>query len=281
MRLDFQENHSKANLQIHWDITKKVGKKLHYLVECNICKCCVFRRIDQIDKSMWKCVGCSQHTLFLSSDYLDFDLVENQDSSSVLIKCRKCNCVKSVQRNHLRMGNVRCETCITKKYSLKLEESGCTYVSRFTKNKSNNSYVVYKDGEGVEKIVQAGHLLKDVWLDSRIVKVRPQKECVYVYKFSFIVGEHNPLPKGLYYKIGISYKPNKRLKKLKLLFKADVEIIAKCLNYREALKIEKQLHFENLNNKLSADVVAIFAKGKVNKKYPDGYTEWFFTDKDK
>jgi hypothetical protein len=275
-REEITKEHSRSNLKIYWDEQKVVKLKILYLVECTICRCSSFRRIDQLQKSPWKCQGCHHFEIFNIANNCNFKYSQSVKSHQLLLSCISCGASKLSQLSHLKIGNIRCDNCLTLKYTKKLEQSSCRYVKRQTEGTSNITYVYYLTSEGVLCKTQSAKLLKDEWLHSTVKKIKVIVDKVFVYKFYFVNRDTEIIPKGFYYKIGISANPAKRLRKLKLDFKTDIEILDEFSNYRDALMHERFLHNENATLKVAPEIVTLFAHGKVSKKYPDGYTEWFF-----
>lgn len=276
-REELTKEHIASKLKICWDEQKVVKLKTFYLVECTICRCCSFRRIDQLQKSSWKCQGCFQFEIFNLAHKYNFKYTQSIASNQLSLTCMSCGASKFAQLGHLKIGNIRCDNCLTLKYTEKLEQSSCQYVKRQTEGTSNVTYVYYLTNEGILCKTQSHRLLKDQWLHSTVKKVKVPVNKVFVYKFSFVNSHAEIIPKGLYYKIGVSAYPAKRLRKLKLDFKPDIEILAEFSNYADALMHERFLHNENATLKVEPETVALFAHGKVSTKYPDGYTEWFLT----
>lgn len=280
-REQLSEHYRGLNLNIQWDNPVKQGNKLFYQVKCSLCGNCSVRRIDQLQKlNSWRCTGCRNTETENKVEKLGFEFL-GFVHSKVSLKCVNCGAIRTAQVGHVNIGNVMCRSCLTIKYVNKLREGGCEYVRRQTEGSNNITYVYFTNPEGVLCKVQSGHLMIDDWLYSPFDKEREKVEKVYVYKFSFsIENGDNTIPCGYYYKIGVSARPAIRSRKLKIDYPVEIEVLAEFGNYADAITHEKVLHRENKARQVNPETVAMFTHGKVNDVYPDGYTEWFFKQKE-
>lgn len=210
-----------------------------------------------------------------------WDTRANKQGSFPVREMLICNCIKcaselSTRLDHVTSGrnkSVRCETCVVNKYKEILASRGCTFVRKYTENK-NHSYssIDYIDLEGTLRTTRSSTLVNKEFLTAE----KRGRGKYYLYRFAFAKDEN------LYFKLGYSFDPYKRLRALKIRNECSVHILREFNSEKEAREFEQKVHKGFEECKISSEEARTFTDGTSvsrskygSKVRKSGVTEWF------
>jgi hypothetical protein len=276
------------HVEFLWGETEIQGKNRLLSVKCTLCNCIKKYYVSHLHTAKYFCDNCRNNRLKKKANELNFEYIEKikikDRNPKVVLECRVDKSITTVCCGHLLNNKVCCKTCLVNKYKYALSLKNCTYISQ--ERTKGRTIITFKNEYGEIKTVGSSNLLSDSWTQSDILSSWVQKYYCYCFWF-YLDNDNENLPIGLYYKIGVSNDPLRRLKSLKLTFSANIEILGEFSDRFLATENEKLLHSTNDEYKLNPETVKIFSKGlalrKVingeRRKARDGITEWFYNIK--
>lgn len=277
------------NVDFLWEETEMEGKNRMLPVKCTLCNCVKKYYVSHLYNAKYFCDNCRNKRLKERANELNFEYIEKvrikDRNPNVVLKCKIDKSITIVESGSLLVNGVCCKICLLNKYKSALALKNCTYVSQ--ERVKGSTVIKFQNKQGETKTVQSSNLFSNCWVESNNLSSWSQK--YYCYCFWFYLDNDDNLPSGLYYKIGVSNNPHKRLKCLKLTFNANIEILGEFPDRFLATESEKLLHSTNDEYKLNPESVKIFSKGIALRKgingkrckVRDGITEWFYNEEGK
>lgn len=276
------------NVSFLWEETEMQGKHRMLPVKCNLCNGIEKYHVSNLQRAKYSCTSCRDIRIKEKASELNFEYLGKLKNTEdllgnkirLVLRCKVDQSITNTQTFHLLDGSVRCRDCAVSRYKSALGLKDCEYVSHGCINGAVR--VTFRNKSGETRTIRSSNLLTSSWTTSDNLSSWTQK--YYCYCFWFYLDNDDKLPSGLYYKIGVSNNPHRRLKSLKLTFNANIEILGEFTDRFLATGSEKLLHSTNNEYKLNPEVVKIFSKGLALRKdingkrckVRDGITEWFY-----
>ena len=194
----------------------------------------------------------------------------------LVCRCIKCNSELTTRLEHVltrRVKCLRCETCTLNNYKDILQSRGCTFIRKY-KNKPEDRFinVDYVAIDGTFMTTRTTTIINKEFANA----AKRGRGTYYLYRFAFAKDEN------LYFKLGYSFDPVKRLRELKIKHECSVHILREFNSEKEAREFEQKVHKGFETCKISSEEAKLFTDGvstsrsKYGKKErKSGVTEWF------
>lgn len=170
------------------------------------------------------------------------------------------------------VNKVYCETCVVNKYTNILKSRGCRFIRKYRNKDKEPLLVEYEGADGNIFSVRTTGIINN---EFKIAK-RARNNQYYLYRFAFASNGN------MYFKVGYSFDPDRRLKNLKLKHNCSISILRIFSNESDARNFERKVHKGFDLCKINKEEADVFTDGlrrsrtKEGVKYTkDGITEWF------
>lgn len=269
------------NVKILWDMWFFKNKKRYVAIECLNDGEISYKRLDTMLHGAWDCDSCRKIKYLISINSRNTNVkIVDVSTSIIKLQCKVCGENFTTQSSHL--DNFSCKNCRLNSYKSALEKKNCKFLEMYTEGVHDTSFVSYTNEKGEIRRVRLGHLMSGSW-------AAHDDECrygpvTYLYMFSIEkeTDEHHTAS-GFYAKIGISKKPESRMKELSIKESASIRILKEFTSRQEALVFEGNLHkyLEKyaLDKHIAGSLSRRIRKNRNSSNYiKDGYTEWFYCE---
>ena len=194
----------------------------------------------------------------------------------VVSKCLKCSSELCTRLEHIvspRAKSLRCEICTLNNYKNILISRGCTFIRKYMEKPTDScSSVEYVGVDGTIRTTKTTTLINK---EFAIAEKRGRGK-YYLYRFAFAKDEN------LYFKLGYSFDPTKRLRELKIKHECSIHILREFNSEKEAREFEQKVHKGFETCKISSEEAKLFTDGVSTsrskygrKERKSGVTEWF------
>ena len=270
---------SNPNWEIDFYSKSKIRNSYFLEMKCKDCEAISKFSVSGISSGNIRCQNCIHIKLAKDFDSLGFEFF-GKSGGRCFIGCRGCDTVTIRQTiDYSKRSKIDCSTCHMDQILEILESNGCSFVEKYMDGW--NTRIVYLTQDGQENDVAAKQIKENCF-----AKLKKSESPYRVYMFWKVIENSEIIPDGLYFKIGIAINPELRLKTLNLDFDCNIHVIEECLNRKDAIQKEKEMHDLFWWCKLGKTIPQIFTNrvsssslSKRNKKkrcyMKDGVTEWF------
>lgn len=264
--------------EVDFDSEETINGVKYFNVTCKNCSSIFKRTMSALtDKSLTDttCETCLNIRRSEVIDKKGYDFM-GAISAHYFVVCKTCKSCLIKKSCVMTSKKVICDICRVNGILKNLSINGCEFIRFYSKNASR--WVVFKDRDGIVRDKKLTSVNKESF------KGGTNDGKYYVYMFWKVITNEDVISDGLYFKIGISKEPKKRLKDLKLDYDFNIHILTSFNTHRDAYIEEKRLHKMFWWCKLNKTIPQIFtnkisfsARNKRGQKSwaKDGVTEWF------